>query len=238
MPDAPLPSRPDTSPPPSTLVEVWDLPVRIFHWLLVALLVTAAISGKMGGNAMDIHLQAGYCIAVLVVFRLLWGFVGTAHARFATFVRGVPSVVAYCRQLWRGEDYPHRGHNPLGGWMVVLMLLALAVQAGTGLFANDDIMAEGPLIGWVGKDTSDWLTAIHKLNFKVLAALAGLHVLAIGFYLAVKRINLVRPMITGRMAVAAGQAASGRPFPRYTNLMALALVAALAGGLYLLIPTA
>lgn len=238
MPQTALKRRPLPAPPPSPAAEVWDLPVRIFHWALVGLLVTAAISGKIGGDAMELHLQAGYAIAILVAFRLLWGFVGTTHARFTSFIRGIRATLAYGRQMLRGEPYVYPGHNPLGGWMVIAMLAVLALQAGTGLFANDDIMTEGPLFSLVSKDMSDYLTAIHKLNFKLLAGLAGVHVGAIAFYLAVKRINLVRPMITGRRPDAAEHSQPGRHRPLYTNALALAVLAMVTTGFYLLVRAA
>jgi len=221
-------------PPPIKAAAVWDLPVRIFHWLLAGLVLTAGISGTAGGNAMDLHQQAGYGIVVLVVFRVLWGFVGSTYARFRNFVRGIPSTLAYGKLLLRGEAPQRPGHNPLGGWMVLFMLAVLAIQAGTGLFANDDILTEGPLFSLVSKETSDYLSALHKLNFKVLATLAGVHILAIGLYLTVKRINLVRPMITGRMLVSDASLPDHLP-SRRTNLFALVLLAAVATAFYLLV---
>lgn len=215
-------------------IKVWDLPVRLFHWAIVALVAAAGVTGKMGGDAMEIHLWAGYGVAVLVVFRFLWGWVGTPYARFGHFVRGIPSVLAYGRQLVRGETPDQPGHNPLGGWMVVLLLAVLAFQAGTGLFANDDILTEGPLFELVSKDASDYLTALHKLNFKILLGLAGVHILAISLYLAVKRINLVRPMITGRVAVA-DPSVHEQPMAGHANLLALVLLAATAAGFYVLV---
>lgn len=208
--------------------------MRLFHWSLVVLLITAVVTGKTGGNAMETHLWAGYGTVVLVVFRFLWGWVGTPYARFSHFVRGVPSALAYGRQLFRGKPVAKPGHNPLGGWMVLILLAVLATQAGTGLFANDDIVTEGPLFDLVGKDMSDTLTALHKLNFKILLALAGIHILAVAFYRVVKGINLVRPMVTGRMAVA-DPSVLDLPTPGYANFLALALLAAIAAGFYALV---
>lgn len=220
-----------TAETPARTIRVWDLPVRLFHWSLVALLVTAVVTGKTGGNAMEIHLWAGYGTVVLVVFRFLWGWVGTPYARFSHFVRGIPSALAYGRELFRGKPVARPGHNPLGGWMVVILLAVLALQAGTGLFANDDIVTEGPLFDMVGKDMSDTLTALHKLNLKILLALAGIHVLAVILYRVVKGIDLVRPMITGRMAVADPDLPD-LPMPGDANFLALALLAATAAGFY------
>jgi len=181
----------------SRSVLVWDLPTRLFHWLLVVLVIISFVTGKIGGNAMRYHECSGFTIAALLLFRLVWGFVGSRESRFVTFVRGPFAVVRYATTLLRRDSTPFLGHNPLGGWSIIAMLLALLVQAATGLFANDDIITEGPLFDWVGKATSDWLTRVHKLNQEVIIALVCIHVLAVLFYLFFKRENLVKPMIVG-----------------------------------------
>jgi len=178
-------------------VRVWDIPTRVFHWLLVALILFSFITGEIGGTAMQYHEWSGFTILVLVVFRIVWGFVGGEQSRFAAFVRGPAAVIRYASSLLRGDPLPHIGHNPLGGWSILAMLISLLIQAGTGLFANDDILTEGPLFGWVSKRTSDWLTGIHHLNQKVLLVLIVIHVCAVFFYLIARRENLISPMITG-----------------------------------------
>jgi cytochrome b len=182
-------------------LRVWDLPLRLFHWLLVALLATSWISAELGGNAMQVHQWSGVSVLTLIVFRIAWGFLGSTHARFASFVRSPATALAYATALRRGEQQRFLGHNPLGGWMVLALLLSLSIQAGTGLFANDDIMIEGPLAARVSKQTSDLMTLIHEINFNVLLALVALHVLAALFYLLVKRENLIVPMVTGNKVV-------------------------------------
>ena len=178
-------------------VRVWDLPTRLFHWLLVLLVTVSFVTGKLGGTAMQYHEWSGAAILVLVLFRVLWGFVGGMPSRFATFMRGPRKVFDYAGSLLgKGHD-PYLGHNPMGAWSIVAMLTALLVQAGTGLFANDDILTEGPLFHWVSKDTSDWLTRIHHMNQNILIGLVALHLGAIVFYWVVKRENLIVPMITG-----------------------------------------
>ena len=238
MPPDVSPSPQDSHPVGSTEIRVWDLPIRIFHWSLVALVATSIISGKIGGDAMDVHLKAGNAIIILLVFRLIWGIVGTTNARFMSFIHRISTVLAYCRDMFRGKAYSPHGHNPLGGWMVVIMLALLAIQAGTGLFASDDIDCEGPLASRYGKDISDILTAFHKLNFKVLAMFIGLHVAAIGFYLVVKRINLIRPMISGRSQGAPEHALAAVRVPVRTNVLAIALLVSVAAGFYWLVPYA
>jgi cytochrome b len=179
-------------------IQVWDLPTRVFHWLLVTLVTVSFVSAKIGGAWMQYHVWSGSAVLGLLMFRLAWGFAGGRHARFSTFVRGPGAVLRYTQNLLRTEAPSHLGHNPLGGWSVLAMLLALFVQAVTGLFANDDIFTEGPLYPWVGKATSDWLTHIHLLNQGVILLLVGVHVLAVLFYLIMKHENLIQPMFTGR----------------------------------------
>jgi cytochrome b len=175
-------------------VLVWDLPLRLFHWLLVLLVVISIVSAKIGGNAMQFHLLSGYTILALVLFRIMWGFLGGTHARFASFVRGPEAVISYLRGHGAGQ---HLGHNPAGAWSVLLMLVALLAQVATGLFANDDISTEGPLAKLVSKALSDRITGAHHLNLKLLLALIGLHLSAVAFYFFHRRENLVKPMFTG-----------------------------------------
>jgi cytochrome b len=190
--------RVDRENQPRKTVAVWDWPVRIVHWLLVVLIVVSWITSEVGGNAMTYHMWSGYTILTLVAFRIVWGWVGSRHARFASFVRGPGEVIRYATSLAGTRSSSFLGHNPLGGWSVVLMLLSVAVQATTGLFANDDVMTEGPLASRVSGEASELLTAIHNYNFYVLLALIALHLIAILFYLLVKRENLIGAMFTGR----------------------------------------
>jgi cytochrome b len=178
-------------------IRVWDIPTRLFHWLLVALVVFSFFTGKIGGTAMQYHVWSGFAILVLVVFRLAWGFVGGRQSRFATFVKGPAAVIRYASSLLSRDSMRHIGHNPLGGWSIIAMLTSILIQAGTGLFANDDILTEGPLYGLVSKKTSDWLTGVHHLNQKILLVLVVIHICAVLFYLIAKRENLITPMITG-----------------------------------------
>ncbi len=138
----------------------------------------------------------GYAVLSLLLFRLLWGLVGSDTARFASFLRGPAAIWAYLRGS--GGVSVEVGHNPIGGYSVAAMLTLLAVQTGTGLFLYDDEAFWGPLNEWVSEDTADFLGDVHELNFNLLLALIGLHVAAILFYAVVKRRNLVMPMISGR----------------------------------------
>jgi cytochrome b len=178
-------------------IRVWDIPTRLFHWLLVGLVTFSFITGKIGLTAMRYHEWSGFAILVLVGFRLVWGFIGGQQSRFGTFVKGPAAVIRYASSLFRADSKRHIGHNPLGGWSILAMLLSLLIQAGTGLFANDDILTQGPLFDLVSKQTSDWLTGIHRLNQNILLVLVVIHIGAVVFYLIAKRDNLIKPMITG-----------------------------------------
>ena len=180
-------------------VLVWDLPIRLFHWLLVVCVILTLVSGNIGGNAMNYHMLGGYAILVLLIFRIAWGIVGSRTARFSSFVKGPATVFSYAGLLLKkNTETAYLGHNPLGGWSIVAMLAGLFTQATTGLFANDDILIEGPLYGWVSKDASDLITRVHLINRYLLVGLIAVHVLAVFFYLFFKHENLIRPMITGR----------------------------------------
>jgi cytochrome b len=149
-------------------------------------------------NLMDWHVWCGYAILTLLLFRVIWGFVGSDTARFTRFLKSPIAALRHLAHLRRREEDREIGHNAAGGWMVLVMLALLGVQAGTGLFSNDDGNTEGPLMHLVDKEQSDWLSKIHALNFNLILAVIVLHVLAIVAYAMLKRQNLVRPMLTGR----------------------------------------
>jgi cytochrome b len=178
-------------------VRVWDLPTRLFHWTLALLVAASFVTAEIGGNAMLWHMRVGYAILALVLFRVLWGLAGDRYALFSSFVRGPRRVQAYLGETLRGLAPRTAGHNPLGAVSVLALLAALAVQAITGLFANDDIATEGPLAKLVSGGASTWLTRLHKWNETLIVVLVGLHLAAIVFYALGKRENLVWPMIIG-----------------------------------------
>lgn len=210
---------------PQRIVKVWDLPVRLFHWALVVLFAFLFWSGKTGGNAMEYHMYAGYMVLALVLFRLMWGFAGSTHARFAGFLTGPRRAIEFGKRLMSKSPAHVAGHNPLGGWMVVVMLVSLLVQAGTGLFSNDDIATEGPLFNLVSKDLSDRLSSIHSWNFNLLLGLAGVHILAVLFHALVKKENLVTAMFTGvkRLDASAFEPRESNAVPFVSSWRALAL---------------
>ena len=176
---------------------VWDLPVRIMHWSLLIAVAGAWLTRELEGDWFAWHTRFGYAVLVLVLTRVIWGFLGTRHARFAQFVKGPKAILAYLR----GTAPNPAGHNSLGALMILAMLTMLLVQALTGLFANDQVFETGPLFGYVTIETSDQLTSLHKQLFDWIAAAIAVHVAAALFYLWIRRENLILPMITGRKAV-------------------------------------
>jgi cytochrome b len=181
---------------------VWDLPVRLFHWIIAALLLLQIVTGKIGGELMPYHFVCGYAILALVIFRIAWGFAGSTHARFASFVTGPLATFRFARRLFSRQAVPQVGHNPLGGWMVLALVLSLALQATSGLFANDGADAAGPLARRVSLEASNALTEFHRWNLKLLILLTGIHVAAVLFHLFVKREELTVAMFTGIKRVA------------------------------------
>jgi len=174
-------------------VRIWDLPTRLFHWLLAICVAGSLVSVQLGGNAIAWHFRFGYAILALVLFRLIWGWVGPRYARFASFPPDPAAAIASLR----GAPHDGAGHNPLGAFSVYALLAALAFQAASGLFANDSIMWDGPLKNLVSSETSDRITTLHRLNRFVLLGLIGLHLAAIAWHALRLRERLVRPMIDG-----------------------------------------
>lgn len=176
---------------------LWDLPIRLVHWSFVALLPLMWWTGEE--HDVDLHKTLGYVFLALVLFRILWGFVGSSNARFSQFVKGPGAVASYLRKSFGGgEVEPHAGHNPAGGWSVVLLLLLLAAQVGIGLFAQDtDGIESGPLAYLVSYETADAMRERHELVFNLIVAFVVVHVAAVLWYALVKQDRLVPPMITG-----------------------------------------
>jgi cytochrome b len=220
----------DQAVPAPRRVKVWHLPTRLFHGGLILAVSTAWASGSLG--CMELHFLAGYAILALLLFRLGWGFVGSATARFGGFVRGPGAVLAYARSLRRPGARTDKalelGHNPAGGWMVVALLLVLALQAGTGLFTSDDVTVDGPAVKLAGGAAVALASTIHRHIADVILAMVGLHVAAILAYRLLRGEDLVTPMLTGRKTVAADVAVEA---PRMAPAARAALVLLLATGL-------
>lgn len=183
--------------PHSTItLRIWDLPTRLFHWLLAACTIGLVVSAKVGGNAMVWHFRLGYVVLALLLFRLVWGFVGGYWSRFSSFFYSPARILRYMRG--QGETQDHVGHNPLGALSVFGLLGMLVLQVLTGLFSDDEIAFAGPLTRFVSGDWVSWATGLHKeVGQYLVMALVALHVLAIVFYTVVKKESLVGPMISG-----------------------------------------
>lgn len=177
-------------------VRVWDAPTRLFHWLLFAVVVGLIATANLGGNWMNWHLRLGYCALGLLLFRLVWGFMGGHWSRFAQFLFRPSALTDY----WQGRTAPHQwvGHTPLGALSVFALLAALAAQVGSGLMTDDAIAFFGPLVRFVSSDTVDWATWYHKEVGRFLViGLVALHLLAVAYYRLARGQRLTSAMLTG-----------------------------------------
>jgi len=208
---------------------VWDLPVRVCHWLLVVAFIASYATNRLGVSYFKYHVWSGYTVIVLASFRILWGLVGTRHARFRNFLRGPVSTLRYAAGWLRGETQKHPGHNPLGAWMVIALLLGLFVQAASGLFGNDEIFNLGPLYGFVSNETSLKLTSLHRTLFYWLLFAVIVHVLAVVAHAVFKKESLVSAMITGKKAHQVVPASEAIDTSR--TWLAVLIVLLLSGGL-------
>lgn len=218
---------------------VWDLPLRLFHWLLVISLLaswyTAEMSSKgefieLGGKSFgyaEVHFWLGYWALGLICFRILWGFVGPKHARFASFIPGPRRFATYAGKFFRRDSRPSTGHNPMGAPVVLLMLLLVGAQAVTGLFLVDNTeIFSAPYHATVGEGTSSKLMSFHHFNFHLLQWVVVVHVAAILFYALYKRQNLVSPMVTGRKPGELVPDAEAIPGSQLLKALIVALIAA------------
>jgi len=176
-------------------VAVWDIWVRLFHWTLVGLIGFSWLSSELGGNWMIWHTQAGFITAGLIVFRIVWGVAGSWSARFSNFVKPPRQVIAYVKGADKKE---HLSHNPLGALSVVAILLLIALQVMTGLFANDDIFIEGPFAHLVSYERSLDITEVHETLFNLLIAVLALHIAAVLFHQVIRKEPLIQSMLHGR----------------------------------------
>lgn len=179
-------------------VRVWDLPTRLFHWTLAVAVVVSYVTSGEEGTPFVVHTISGYVVALLLVFRLIWGFVGSAHSRFSDFVYSGRSVKDYARRLLQFDPPRFVGHNPLGGWMVILMLVVLAGTVVSGLLSGDDDGGAGILLPLVAAPGGEGLKEVHEVFGNAIVVLAGIHVLAVFADWLLTGDNLVMAMITGR----------------------------------------
>lgn len=201
-------------------VKVWDIWVRLFHWFLVAFILLSYLTGEVGGfdftmpgtdrfiSNMNVHMWSGVAILGLVAFRLIWGLAGSSTARFSNFVRGPGVILGYVKSIFSGPVTFFAGHNPAGGAVVMIILLALLAQAATGLFSQDEsfFATKGPLAFLIEDDLSKEITSIHKLIWEYgLLILIVVHIAANLFYWLIKKQDLIAAMITGRRRLPEGE---------------------------------
>jgi cytochrome b len=200
-------------------VRIWDLPIRLFHWAIVILIPALWWTHEI--DRLDLHILLGEVMLGLVLFRLIWGVIGSSTARFAGFLRGPGTVLRYLR----GRAAAVFGHNPIGGWSAFVMLLLLAVETGLGVFVTDeDGLNSGSLSHLIDYDSARDLAYWHETLFYILLGFIALHVAAIFYYLLVKRDNLITPMVTGsRAAPESSEAMVGAPLWRFVIVACLAI---------------
>jgi cytochrome b len=182
---------------PSARTRIWDLPTRLFHWLLAALVIFSFTTGKLGGDWLTWHFRSGYAIASLLLFRLLWGFVGSRYARFASFLPSPSRIWATMRSSGPRSVPVNAGHSEIGTLSVYALLIVLILQVATGVFTNDGTFTEGPWVKFVSEALSNRLSTIHYYNHWAIVGLTALHVAAIAYYLLARKEDLLTPMLTG-----------------------------------------
>jgi len=175
------------------IIRVWDLPIRLCHWLLVVFITASFVTINLGDEFTQWHAYFGYSILTLLVFRVIWGFVGSTHARFASFFPSKKAIFDYLS----GSSPRVLGHNPIGAISIVVLLLVLSIQVVTGLFIDDEVSFQGPLAKYVSSSVSSLLSGIHEGNQVVILTLIAIHLAAIIFYKKFKREDLIKPMISG-----------------------------------------
>lgn len=212
-------------------IKIWDVWVRLFHWSLVATVGFLLISGETGAGFFDWHRLAGEIALALILFRLVWGVVGSSNARLMSLIANPLHAITHLQALVRREPHQERGHNAAGGWAVLIMLLLILVQAVTGLFiADEEEWVQGALFGSISTDLSDTLYNLHHQNAMLIQVLVAVHVVMIVLYFLIGKQNLVTPMITGKIKWISENIV---PEVRFTNwfvgLVCVAVVFAVVG---------
>ena len=176
---------------------VWDLPVRLFHWFLLISLLSAWYTSDGERDLIDYHLKIGYFTLGLIIFRIMWGIFGTQYAKFSQFFPTKTKLLSYLNKSKQNQVDTTVGHNPLGGLMIILMLLLILSQAISGLFMNDDVFTTGPYYESVNSSIQKFMSLIHHNVFDIILFVSVVHIGAIFYYLFAKKINLIVPMFTG-----------------------------------------
>jgi len=210
--------------PKRVFVPVWDLPTRVVHWLLVAAVAVGWATAEAPGIFFAIHKLAGYSIGAALIFRVIWGFIGSPRSRFADFVEPWSGVAKHARSLLRLRPPHSVGHNAIGGWMILALLAVLAVIVGTGLFSASRNLA-GPFADAIGQPAARLIAGLHETAFNVLLVLVTVHVLGVLFDMLLNRENLIGAMITGRKALDPEAAQAERPLEPLWYAVLVAAVA-------------
>ena len=212
-------------------VEIWDLPTRVFHWSLAALVVLALVIGDDDeGIAFMLHAYAGYGILFLLAFRIPWGLVGSPRSRFSDFVKSRREVLGHAKSLVLNFKAPRAvGHNPLGGWMIVALLIVVFLAAATGLLAGDD-EARGPYAGLLG-GAGDALGKLHETLADLLIPLILLHLAGALVHWLLSGDNVIRAMIDGGKQLEDSTAALEPPLVRPWRAIVVIVLVVLLGGL-------
>jgi len=208
---------------------IWDIPTRLFHWLLVIGLFLQWLTGEYLDDSIDWHFTIGYCMLGLVLFRVVWGVIGTRYAKFSNFLTSPSRALKYAKTLPDKDSKVYAGHNPLGGYVVIIMLLLIALQAISGLFVSDEIFSEGPYRSLASEPVKEAMEFIHFNLFNALLAIVGVHVIAVFVYQLYKKQKLIIAMLNGRKNTDAESIKSSKLW------LALVLAVAVAGAVYTLV---
>jgi cytochrome b len=182
-------------------VLIWDLPLRIFHWLFAFTVIASWYTSDQDNDLIDLHMQLGYFALGLLIFRILWGFIGTKHSLFSSFLPSPKRLFIYISDLKNNRIETSVGHNPLGSLMVILMIILISLQAISGLFINDDVFSSGPYYDSVSKEIEQVMVFLHHNVFDFMIGAIVLHLVAIAYYVRIKKQSLILPMITGKKSV-------------------------------------
>lgn len=222
----------ETEKASSDQIKVWDIYLRLFHWLLAICVIVSFISVRM--DEMDVHFISGHIILALIIFRVVWGFIGSRTALFFSFIKGPAAIVRYLTNSNRAEFKPMIGHSPVAALSVVALLAVLSAQVLTGLMSDDEMFLQGPLAQFVSYDTAYQATTYHSIIAKFIVGLVVLHLLAIVFYKVVKKQGLVRPMVTGVKTLSDDEKGRGQSIKdRHPIIAAIAIILSAAIAIYI-----
>jgi cytochrome b len=216
------------------LVRIWDLPTRLFHGALILAFVGLVATAQIGGSAMEWHFRRGYTVLALLLFRVVWGWVGGYWSRFAQFVSSPAAALAYARTPFE-QRLPSLGHNPMGAWSVLAILLAMGLQVTAGLFSDDEIATAGPLASYASSQWVSLATRYHTSIGKLAVfALLALHVATALYYRYKRKVDLITPMVSGDKLLPAGTRPSKDSAG--TRVLALVVLGLIAVGVGVLLP--